>query len=163
MRRIGPLALAVILAVGAAACEKTGDPVPVPTPIAAPTATEQFTGTLLALGSDQYEFKITTPSEVDVTLTTVTSVAIAADPSTDPPTPASPAKAVDYGLTITVGQPSITTLGVTCTNLKSVVTSAGVTPQLKGQSLAGTFCVQVSDPSGALPQAVNFIVSVAHS
>jgi hypothetical protein len=160
--RVVGMAAAAAVAVVATGCEKTGAPVPVPTTVASPTVVETFPGTLMMSGSNLHNFQITRNSEIDVTLTTLTTVPVQADPNADPPVAAVPAMPVSYPLLIRVGQPTITTLGVTCSNLKSVTTSAGSTPQLTGQALPGTFCVGISDPGGTLPQSVDYVITVAH-
>ena len=159
------LAMAAIAAVGATAagCAKAGPPTPVASNVSSPTALETFPGTLMTAGSNLHNFQITQNGEVDVTLTTLTTVPVQADPTASPPVAAVPAMPVDYQLLIRVGQPTITTLGVACSNLKSVTTSPGSTPQLTGQALPGTFCVGISDPNGTLPQSVDYIITVAHS
>jgi hypothetical protein len=162
MRRVFPLILAC--AVAAAGCEKTGVPVPSPIPIAPPTIVEPaFTGTLLQLGSNLHEFAVATNGEVDVTLLAVTTVPVPDDPTANPPVVGAPATPLTTPLTLAVGQPSITTLGVTCLPFKAVVTAPAVAPQLTGQALKGTFCISISDPSGVLPGPVNYTITVAHS
>jgi hypothetical protein len=125
--------------------------------------TETFPGTISAQGTSQHFFKVNQDSEIDVTLTRVTTVAVQADPNANPPVVGVPAMPVSYSLTVRIGQQAISTLGVTCSDLKSVLTPAGATPQIRGQALAGTFCVAVSDPNGTLPQPVSYVVTVAHS
>jgi hypothetical protein len=165
MWRVFPVILAgaLVVALAGAACEQTGQPVPVTMPVASPTVTETFSGTLAAQGSNLHNFQITKNGEIDVTLTTVTTVPVQADPNAVPPVDAVPAVPVTYPVTIRVGQPTITTLGVTCSSLKAVVASAGAAPQLTGQALTGTFCVSISDPNGTLPQSIAYVVVVAHS
>ncbi len=133
------------------------------TPIASPTMTETFMGTLAASGNSQHFFKVSQDSEIDVTLTTVTTVAIQADPNATPPIVAVPSTPVAYPLSVRIGQQTISAIGVTCSNLKSVITPATAKPQIQGRALAGTFCVAVADPDGMLPQTVNYVVTVAHS
>jgi hypothetical protein len=70
---------------------------------------------------------------------------------------------VTSALTLTVGQPTLTTVGVQCSNLMQVVAPPGASPQLKGQALAGTYCVSISDPNSVLPGAVTYAITVAHS
>jgi hypothetical protein len=162
MRRVFPLVFACAMA--AAGCEKTGAPTPVPTPIAAPTTVEMpYTGTLLPLGSNLHEFAVQTDGEVDVTLTSETTVPVPDDPTANPPVVGTPATPVTTPLTLAVGTPSITTLGVTCLPYKLVVTAPSVAPQLTGQALKGTYCISISDPAGALAGSVNYTITVAHS
>jgi hypothetical protein len=162
------LFVAVACAAAMAACDKNTQPVPIPSPVAKPTTTETFSGTIPQGGSFQYQFKVAVDGEVHVTLKAESSVAVDANPDVDPPIAAKPAVPVTYPLSMRIGQSSLTTLGLTCTNLKSVTTSAGTTAQLTGQALAGTFCVDVSDallldPTLALPEAVIVTVTIDHS
>jgi len=163
MRRTCSLILIAALGLGGAACSEPGAPVPVPTPIAKPMTTETVTGTILQLGNFNYQFKVVTNSEVHVTLTSVSTVAVTANPDADPPVVGKASVPVAYPLTITVGQASISVLGLGCTNLKQTTTPPGTTPQLTGQALSGNFCVEISDAKGTLPEAVNFTLTVAHS
>ena len=163
MRR-GFLGIGVLaLAVGMAGCGGSTEAVPLPTPIAGATITENYTGTLFAAGSNLHTFAVTQNGEMYVTLTAIATVAVDADPTADPPVAAIPAAAVTTPMTLTVGQPTLTTLGVECSSLKSVTAAAGTTPQLTGQALAGTFCVSISDPNGALPRASSYAITVKHS
>jgi hypothetical protein len=164
MRRVVPwmIALAVVAA-GVSACDKNTEPVPVPTPIAPPTTTEKFAGTLSPAGTNLHFFQVQAPSEVHVTVTQLTAVAVDADPSADPPVAAAPATPLSTQLTIAVGQQAITTIGVQCAPLKSVVAAPGPTPQLTGQALAGTYCVSITDTNTQLPRAATYAISVAHS
>lgn len=163
--RVGGLrrAVAVALAVGASACGGNTEPVPVPTPLAQATIIESYTGTLFAAGSNLHTFAVTQNGEMKVTLTAIATVAVDADPNADPPVVAVPAAPVTIPMTLTVGQPTLTTLGVQCSSLKSVTATAGTTPQLTGQALAGTFCVSISDPGAELPRASSYAITVAHS
>jgi hypothetical protein len=155
-------ACAVVLA-AASACASSTEPVPVPTPIAAPTITEHFSGTLSPFDSNLHTFEVKQDSEVHVTLTEVRTVAVEANPGATPPIAASPAAPYTNPLTLTVGQPTLTTLGVQCSQLKSVLAVVGSAPQLTGQALKGTYCVSISDPKNELPRAVTYAITVAHS
>jgi hypothetical protein len=162
------LLVAVGCAVAMAGCDKNSQPTPIPSPVAKATTSETFNGTIQPGGSFQYQFKVAIDGELYVTLKAETSVAVDANPDATPPVDAKPSVPVSYPLSIRIGQSSLTTLGLTCTNLRSVTTSAGATPQLTGQALAGTFCVDVSDlllidPTRALPEAVNITVTIDHS
>lgn len=157
------LGVAVACAIAAAACDKNSEPVPVPTPIAPPTVTENYSGTLFIAGSNLHTFEVKTASEVLVTLTSVTTVPVDADPAADPPVVAIPATPFTEPLTLHVGQPTLTTLGVQCSLLKIVEATPGTTPQLTGQALNGTFCVSISDAKDVLPRAVTYTITVAHS
>jgi len=160
--------VAVAGAIAMAACDNNTQPTPIPSPVAKPTTTETFNGTIQPGGSFQYQFKVNLNGEVYVTLKAETSVAIDANPDATPPIAARPSVPVAYPVNIRLGQSSLTTLGLTCTNLRSVTTAAGSTPQLSGQALAGTFCVDISDlllldPTNALPEAINITVTIDHS
>ena len=161
MWRVCPPVLALTIAV--VACGKAGAPVPITMPVASPTALETFSGTLAVMGSNLHNFQVSQNGQIFVTLTTVTTVPVAADPTQTPPVMAVPAVPVGDPVTVRIGQPTVTTVGVTCSSLKSVVTSAGAAPQLTGQALAGTFCVAISDPGGTLPQPVAYVITVAHT
>jgi hypothetical protein len=160
MRRV--LALAAVIA-AAAACDNNTAPVPIPSPVAPATIVENYSGTLFVSGSNLHSFEVKQNGEVDVTLTALRTVPVDADPNATPPVAAVPARPVTIPITINVGQPTLTTLGVQCSTLKSVEAPAGSAAQLKGQALAGTFCVSVSDPNGALPAASSYTITVAHS
>jgi|SRR5947209_196599 len=161
MRRVSVVALIGLVAT--AACSKQTDPVPVPSPVSKPTAEETFNGTIQQAGSFQYQFKVSEDGEVYVTLKAETSVAVDADPAADPPVVGKPAVPVTYPLNVRIGQSTLTTLGLQCTNLKQVTTPPSGTPQLTGQALAGTFCVDVSDATATLPEPVTITVTIAHS
>jgi hypothetical protein len=98
-----------------------------------------------------------------VTLTAISTVPVDADPNATPPVAAIPAAPVTTPMLLTVGQPTLTTLGVQCSTLKAVPATAGGTPQLTGQALGGTFCVAISDPGADLPRASSYAITVAHS
>jgi len=106
---------------------------------------------------------VTRTSEVDVTLTAVTTVAVPGDPNANPPVPAVPSIPITAPLTLRVGQPTLTTIGVQCSDLMSVKATPGRAPQLKGQALTGTYCVSISDPDDVLPGAVTYAITVGHS
>jgi hypothetical protein len=157
------LFLTIAAVVAVSSCNKDTTPTPVPTPIAPPTITENFSGTLFVLGSNVHFFAVKLPSEVDVTLTAVATVPVTADPATTPPVIGMPAVPVTAPLTLRVGQSTLTTIGVQCSNLMSVSATPGSAPQLKGQALAGTYCVSISDPNDVLPSAVSYAITVSHS
>ena len=160
MLRRSALILSILLA--ASACNRDTTPQPVPTPIAPPSVTENYSGTLFVLGSNLHSFQVTKTGEVDVTLTAVTTVLVPADPSADPPVVGIPPTPITAPLTLRVGQPTLTTIGVQCSDLMSVQATSGTTPQLKGQALVGTYCVSISDPDNVLPRAVTYAITVAH-
>jgi hypothetical protein len=160
MRRVVPLLIALTAVL---ACDKTTGPVPVPTPIATPTISENYTGTLSPSGSNLHFFQVQQDSQVLVTLTRLVTVPVAADPKANPPVLAIPATPITGAVTINVGQQALTTLGVTCSSLKSVVASAAATPQLTGQALKGTYCVSIIDTNAVLPRSTTYAITVAHS
>jgi len=160
MRRLIPIVAALA---AAWACSKNTEPVPVPTPIATPTVTDTYVGTLTPLGSNLHFLQVQQDSQVFVTLTQLVTVPVAADPAANPPVLPIPAMPVTGAVTITFGQQALTTLGVTCASLKSVVQSAGAAPQLSGQALKGTYCVSVTDADATLPRATSYTISVKHS
>jgi hypothetical protein len=77
--------------------------------------------------------------------------------------PAAPATPVTGAVKLTVGQQALSTIGVTCSSLKSVVTPVAPTPQLTGQALKGTYCVSITDTQDVLPRPTTYTISVAHS
>jgi hypothetical protein len=164
MRR-GLLTTAVLLALaaGTSACDSNTEPTPVPTPIAPATIIESYSGTLFAAGSNLHTFAVTKSGEMKVTLTALSTIPVDADPNANPPVVAIPGAPVTAPMTLTVGQPTLTTLGVQCSSLKSVAATAGTTPQLTGQALGGTYCVSISDPTNDLPRASSYAITVAHS
>ena len=164
MRR-GLLRAATLLALaaGGSACQHSTEPTPVVTPIAPATIIESYSGTLFAAGSNLHTFAVTKSGEMKVTLTAISTVPVDADPNATPPVAAIPAAPVTAPMLLTVGQPTLTTLGVQCSTLKAVPATAGGTPQLTGQALGGTFCVAISDPGADLPRASSYAITVAHS
>ena len=157
------LPVVAVCALGAAGCNDRTEPVPIPTPIAPATIVENYTGTLFVAGSNLHSFEVKQNGEVHVTLTSIATVPVDADPAADPPVAAVPSSPVTLPLTITIGQPTLTTLGVQCSNLKSASAPAGPTAQVAGQALAGTFCVSLADTNGQLPRASTYAITVRHS
>jgi len=161
----------ILIVAAMSGCNRNTTPTPIPSTVVPPTTTDSFSGTLKQQGSNLHSFQVCPncivshlqeTSEVDVTLTTLMTVAVPADPNADPPVVGVPAVPVAVPLTIRVGQPTLTTLGVQCSNLLSVVAPAGALPQLKGQALNGAYCVSISDPDGVLTSAVTYTITVAH-
>jgi hypothetical protein len=151
-----------------AACSKNTDPIPIPTPVSPATVTENYTGTLTPGGSNLHFFQIQLSpavqvSEVRVTLTQLTAVAVDADPTADPPVAAAPATPVTGAIAITIGQGAVTTIGVQCASMKTVVAPTGSTAQLTGQAIPGSYCVSITDTENVLPRASTYAISVAHS
>jgi len=145
-------ALSVVL-VTLAACDRNTTPVPVPGPVAPATTTETYTGTLSPNGTNLHFFQVQENGQVLVTLTQLVTV----------PAEGEPATPVAGAVKLTVGQQALTTIGVTCSSLKSVVASVAPTPQLTGQALKGTYCVSITDTGDVLPRPTTYTISVAHS
>jgi hypothetical protein len=158
-----PLVGTLIVALAVTACDKNSAPVPVPMPIATPTINENYTGTLSPSGSNLHFFQVQQASQVLVTLTQLVTVPVAANPAANPPVVAIPATPLTVPLEIHVGQQILTTIGVQCSKLKSVMAPAGSSPQLTGQAITGTYCVAISDPNNVLPRASMYAITVAHS
>lgn len=154
---------ALVLAAAVAACKNNTEPTPIPIAIAPATVTENFSGTLFVSGSNLHIFAVAKDGEVHVTLTAVSTIAVDADPNAVPPVAAIPAAPVTVPMTLTVGQPALTTLGVQCSSLKQTAVLPGAREQLSGQALAGSFCVSISDPNGELPRAASYAITVTHS
>jgi hypothetical protein len=166
MRRVFPWALA--LAVAAFGCAQSNEaPTPVPIPLAPADTTDTFSGTLSILGTNYHQFCVEKAGEVDITLK---STAYA--PTTDPATGASiPSTRTDPipPLTIVIGTPAATTIGLLCSPIvfngqNMVVNDATPSnkPQIAGHALAGNLCISVSDPAGTLPDKITYQVAVAH-
>jgi hypothetical protein len=167
-RWAGAVLAGVAGAVLFAACDKNTEPVPIPTPVSPATLTENYTGTLAPGGSNLHFFQIQQSanvqvSEVFITLSQLTAVAVTADPTADPPVAAAPATPVSAPITITIGQGAVTTLGVQCASLKTVVAPPGTTAQLTGQAIPGSYCVSITDTDVVLPRAATYAITVAHS
>src|SRR5439155_18532445 len=166
MRRVFPWVLA--LAMATAGCAQSNQaPTPIPINLSPADTTDTFSGTLSILGSNYHQFCVEKPGRVDITLT---STAYA--PTTDPDTGASiPSTRTDPipPLTVLVGTPAATTIGLLCSpiafNGQNLVVSnatAGNKAQLAGNALAGNLCISVSDPTGVLPDKITYQVTVAH-
>ena len=151
------------LAAGVSACHGNTAPTPVAIPINPASIVENYSGTLFIAGSNLHTFLVNQNGEIKVTLTSVATVAVPADPNAVPPVVGVPSVPVTVPLKLTVGQPTLTTLGVQCSNLKSVEAVAGTDAQLTGQALLGTFCVSIADPNAELPTASSYAITVAHS
>jgi len=160
MLRLVPLSVVLVVL---AACDRNTTPVPVPGPVAPATTTETYTGTLSPKGTNLHFFQVQQNGQVLVTLAQLVTVPVAGDPSANPPVPAVPATPIAGAVKLTVGQQALTTIGVTCSSLKSVVASVAPTPQLTGQALKGTYCVSITDTQDVLPRPTTYTISVAHS
>ena len=156
---LAPLALA-------AGCAQSNEaPTPIVIPLAAASVVDNYSGTLKVLGSNYHQFKVPQNGQVAITLT---SAAYA--PRTDADTGLSvPNLRTDpiAALTILVGTPAATTIGLQCSPIafnnvaQFVVTSPGTTPQLAGSALAGNYCISISDPNGALLDPIAYKITVA--
>src|SRR5437867_2601637 len=166
MTRVLPWALACAMA--AAGCAQSNEaPTPIPINLSPTDTTDTFSGTLSILGSNYHQFCVEKPGEVDITLR---STAYA--PTTDPDTGASiPSTRTDPipPLTVLVGTPAATTIGLLCSpiafNGQNMVVSnatASTKPHIAGNALAGNLCISVSDPNGTLPDKITYQVTVAH-
>jgi len=166
MRRVFPWALALVLCVAAAGCAQSDQaPTPIPIALAPASAVDNFSGTLNVLGSNYHQFQLKQAGEVDITLT---STAYA--PTTDPDTGASvPSTRTDPipALTLLVGTPAATTIGLQCSPLSFngetllVSAAASTAAQLKGNALAGNFCISISDSNAALLDPITYRITVA--
>jgi hypothetical protein len=164
MRRVFPWAMAV--AIASAGCAQSSDaPTPIPIPLAPASFVDNFSGTLNLVGSNYHQFQLKQPGEVDITLTTT-----AYAPKTDPDTGASiPSTRTDPipPLLLLVGTPAATTIGLQCSPIAFnglnllVEATASNTAQLKGNALAGNYCISVSDQSAALLDPITYKVTVA--
>ena len=131
------------LALTTAGCGGNGTTSPSPTtpPVASPTTTETFSGTLPVGGFSFYSFVVSLNGTVNVTLGSVSGTDV---PST-------------VTLGVAIGRPS----GTGCTGGTVTSTAAGVDPQVTGTYSPGRYCVNVSDV-GTLAAPAHFIVTIAH-
>lgn len=111
------------------------------TPVAAPTVTDTFSGTLPVGGFRFYSFTVTENGTVNLTLTSVSGAFV---PST-----------VMLGLGI--GTPS----GVDCATTATVTAAAGSAPQLTGTFSPGLYCARMYDV-GNLFGPATFSMDIAH-
>jgi hypothetical protein len=164
MRRVFPWGLALAM-MGAGCAQSSEAPTPIPIPLAPASAVDNFSGTLTLVGSNYHQFQVKQPGEVDITLTTT-----AYAPTTDPDTGASiPSTRTDPipPLLLLVGTPAATTIGLQCSPLAFnganllVEATAGNTAQLKGNALAGNYCISLSDQNAALLDPITYKVTVA--
>jgi hypothetical protein len=169
MRRCSPIAQwlgpAILAAMAAAGCAQNAE---APTPIAIPLATasviDNFAGTLKVGGSNYHQFNVPQNGAVAITLTT-TSYAPLTD--ADGNTSENPRTDPIPALTIVVGTPAATVVGLQCSPIafngaaQFVATTPGTTPQLTGNALTGNYCISVSDPNSALLDPILYKVTVA--
>src|SRR6266536_2866077 len=152
MRRVFPLALALIpVILASVGCgQSTESPTPIPIALAPASIVDNFSGTLKVAGSNYHQFNVPQNGIVRITLTTDSYAPLTdADGNTAPNPRTDPIPA----LTILVGTPAATTIGLQCSPIafnsaaQFVVTTPGTTPQLSGNALAGNYCISVSDPA----------------
>jgi ABC-type glycerol-3-phosphate transport system substrate-binding protein len=140
--RLLSILLTTVLTAAACSGNSTTSPAATATtPVASPTSTETFTGTVAVGGASFYTFVVSVNGTVNVTLV---SVAGAEVPST-----------VTLGLAI--GTPS----GTGCGTGPVSNVQAGAGPQITGTYTPGRYCVNVSDV-GNLVAPATFVVTIAH-
>jgi hypothetical protein len=166
MRRVFPWAPALVLCVAAAGCAQSNQaPTPIPIALAPASAVDNFSGTLKVLGSNYHQFQLKQPGEVDITLTS-TAYAPTIDPDTGESIPSTRTDPIP-ALTVLVGTPAATTIGLQCSPLSFnnaallVSATAGTAAQLKGNALAGNFCISISDSNAALLDPITYRITVA--
>jgi len=164
MTRVFPMAMA--LAIVASACaSSTEAPTPIPITLAPPEKVDNYSGTLHVGGSNYHQFGFKESGIVQITLT---SVAYANITDADGNSVPNPRTDPIPGLTILVGTPAATTIGLQCSPIafngavQFAVATPGTAPQLSGNALAGQYCISVSDPSIALLDPVVYKISIAH-
>src|SRR6266511_818438 len=113
MRRVFPLALALVpVILTAAGCgQSTESPTPIAIPLAPAGASDNFGGTLKVGGSNYHQFCVPQTGTVAITLT---STSYAALTDADGNTTANTRTDAIPALTILVGTPAATTLGLQC-------------------------------------------------
>lgn len=158
--------MAVALAIVASGCANSSEaPTPIPIPLAPPAKVDNYSGTLHIGGSNYHQFGFKEAGEVDITLT---SVAYADITDADGNTVPNPRTDPIPGLTIVVGTPAATTIGLQCSPIafngvaQFAVATPGTAPQLTGDAIAGQYCISVSDPNIALLDPVIYKISIAH-
>src|SRR5207253_5096762 len=110
-----------------------------PAPIADPTSTENFSGTLAVGGTNFYSFIIVQNGTVNITLLSISGSGV---PST-----------AQVGLAI--GNPA----GTSCTTLAMATTGAGSAVQLTGTYAPNLYCVKIYDV-GNLIAPVTFAITI---
>ena len=148
MRRLPVYALLLLAALGVSCGDDDPEQIPIgPSPV---EITEAFAGPLTVNGAVTHTFPVERLGDITATLMTLT-----ADPALDPV----PVVSLALG----------TWNGVAC----GIVVANDQTPPVAGgtpaainsvigrNSVAGTFCLRVSDP-GTLTRAVNYEVQVTH-
>jgi hypothetical protein len=163
MRWIWLWALAAVVAAGCSSSNEA--PTPIPIPLAPATQIDNFSGTLKVQGSNYHQFQLKQAGEVDITLTT-TAYAPVTDPTTGVTAPSTRTDPIPP-LTLLIGTPAATVLGLQCSALSFdsvpliTTATASSTAQLKGNALVGNFCISLSDPTATLLDPITYKISVA--
>ena len=147
MRFVFPVA--IVLALLSAGCGETTNVLPPTPPVAEPTVTETFTGTVAMLNVSSHNFFVGTTGKLIVTLSSVR-------PTADPESSSN--VVVGLGIGVPAGFSCALTLGVDA----SKTTQASSTAQIRGTAISGTFCVTIYDV-GNLTDSVDYTITVAHS
>ena len=153
------------LALAAGCAQSNVEPTPIAIPLAAASVVDNYSGTLKVLGSNYHQFKVPQNGQVAITLTSA-AYAPRTDADTGLSVPNLRTEPI-AALTILVGTPAATTIGLQCSPIafnnvaQFVVTSPGTTPQLAGSALAGNYCISISDPNGALLDPIAYKITVA--
>lgn len=127
-----------------AACKGSSTTAPSATttlPVASPTETLTWSGTLPVGGSKFYSFTVGVNGEVDVTLVSIFGNGVA------------PGVALGLG----IGTPA----GTACGTSKTVNAQAGSTAQATGTFAPGVYCVSLADV-GNLSAPATFTITIAH-
>jgi hypothetical protein len=146
MRNHRPLLLSLLTLALTSACggDTSTSPAPTNTTVAAPTATEKWSGTLPVGGAVFYSFVVTQNGTVNVTLVSVGGTAAGDVPAT-------------AALGLAIGSPS----GTGCSGGSVTNAQPGTDPQVTGTYSPCRYCVNVSDV-GNLPAPATFSVTIAH-
>ena len=142
MNRLAQMSAAVAIAITAAACGGSSDPVSVVAP-SGTVVTETFTGVVQINQQSVNNFTVTTPGTLSVTLVST-----------------SPQTTLTMGLGI--GNPGA---GGICAFISggTTTTAAGSTAQLSGSiPVSGAYCVAVADVGNAAGP-ITYTVTVAHT
>ena len=134
------------LALLGTACKKNSVTAPTPTPtpaatVAAPTVSEDFSGTVPVGGFKFYSFSVAARGTVNLTLVSVRGAFVPA--------------------TVTMGLGIGIPAGTDCTVSSTVSTAAGATAQVTGTYDPGIYCARISDV-GNLFAPATIAISIAH-
>jgi hypothetical protein len=138
MKQSLALGLACLVCVG---CSDDTPPPSAPTPIAPPSVTETWEGTLAVGGSRFYSFAVGLNGTVNVTLSNLLQDG--------------GESATQVGLAL--GYPA----GTGCTANTSVTVAAATDPQVTNTYLPGVYCVKIAD-AGNLSGPAQFRIVIAH-